>query len=320
MDEPRCTILLEDDVPVDARKYGDIVAPALPELTRLEVKLAVRRGRGIFLENIAVSHARRIAAELGKDGIRAHVLPVVELPALPAPRRVNHLEHHEEILSYAPAATEGREALPWDALLVASLGVVARPRYQEMYGHIRFDAIPAIHQMEGLERDLVRENLILKMESGPPSRELSSKRKPESIFEEIEKKHGFRVQVYADLLTADLGTWLRIPMEEIGYVYLEGAVRMGGAWGFQLLVNDLKDKCAAALPPMALKLLDAADIKELVFLQIEEFNRYTAWCALKRSLWPNAASSSPSPGPPGPPTGGDSSNASPGPEAPSTSS
>jgi hypothetical protein len=88
----------------------------------------------------------------------------------------------------------------------------------------------------------------------------------------------------------------------------------------QFLVDDVRRHAAGAFPEMTLKLLEAADIKELVFPQVEEFTRYTAWVALKRFLWPDAASSSPSPGPRASSTDAGSSNASPGPEAPSTSS
>jgi hypothetical protein len=101
---------------------------------------------------------------------------------------------------------------------------------------------------------------------------------------------------------------------------MEGGVKMGGAWGFQLLANDLRDRCPGALTEMALKLLGASDIKELVFPQVEEFTRYTSWVALKRHLWPTAGTSSPSPEPPEPPTDAGSSNASSAAEPPSTSS
>ena len=128
------------------------------------------------------------------------------------------------------------------------------------------------------------------------------------------------MKVYADLLTADLGLWLRVPLDEIAYVYMAGGVKMGGPWGFQLLVNDLRDKCSTAFTEMTLKLLGATDIREHVFPQIEEYNRYLQWVALKRILWPSAASSSPSPEAPASPTDGGSSNASPAADPPSTSS
>jgi hypothetical protein len=315
----RFAILLEDDVPVDPRKYGALVAPALG-LTQVEARMAVRKGRGIFLENLAEEDARRIAADLVKDGIPARVLSKEELPVLAPLRKVMQLEHGDELLTYIIPGTNEREAVPWEAVDVAQIGVVARPEFKELFGHVPFNMIPAIHKMDGAERELIRENLILKMESKPVDNRIRSEKKRESVFEEIEKKYAGKVKVYADLITADLGLWLRVPLDEIAYVYMQGGVKMGGPWGFQLLVNDIVDKCAGALTEMALKLLEATDIREHVFPQVEEYNRLTQWIALKRVLWPSAATSSPSPEAPGSPTDAGSSNASPAPEPPSTSS
>ncbi|HYE99215.1 MAG TPA: hypothetical protein VEJ18_09910, partial [Planctomycetota bacterium] len=141
----------------------------------------------------------------------------------------------------------------------------------------------------------------------------------DALFEEIDRRWGGKIRVYCDLLTQDLGTWLRIPMDEIAYRFLPGSIRMGGPWGFQHLVNDLRERVPGALTGMTLKLLDVADIKALVFPQVEEFTRYTAGSALTRVLWPTADSSSPSPEPPAPPTDGGSSSASSGPAPSSTS-
>jgi hypothetical protein len=317
--DKRFTILLEEDVRVDPRKYGDFVAPALG-LTKVEARMAVRKGRGVFLENIAEDQARRIADELAKDAIGARVLAADEIPALPPPRKITALEHGEELLTYSVPGTGERESVLWEALIEAHVGVVAKPEFKELFGHVPFRMMPALHKMEGSERELIRENLILKMEGKPIDERPRSEKRPDSIFEEIEQKFGSKVKVYADLVTADLGLWLRVPLDEIAYLYMAGGVRMGGPWGFQMLVTDLREKCAAALTEMTLKLLEATDIREHVFPQIEEYNRYAQWVALKRVLWPSAASSSPSPEAPASPTDGGSSNASPGPEPSSTSS
>jgi len=317
--EKRFTILLEDDVAVDPRKYGALVAPALG-VTVVEAKMAVRKGRGIFLENLAEDQARRLEEELRKDSIRARVVAREEIPALPVVRKSAMLDHGDEMLTFQPPGSSERESIPWDAVLVAQIGIVARPEFKELFGHVPFGMMPAIHKMEGSERELLRENLILKMEGRPADNRLKSEKRPESIFEEIDQRFGTKVKVFADLVTADLGLWLRVAMDEIAYVYMEGGVRMGGAWGFQMFVNDLRSKCAASLTETALKLLEATDIREHVFPQIEEYNRVTQWVSLKRVLWPTAASSSPSPEAPAPPTDADSSTVSPEPGPPSTSS
>ena len=296
MSEERCAILLEEDVPVDPRKYGDLVAPVL-KLTKVEARMAVRRGRGLFLEDLPEEDARRIAAALEKDGIRARVVPRSRMPALPPPRRVNRLERGEEALSCR--TEDGTTSVPWEAILVASCGVVARPECGDYFTQVRFQEVPPIHLLEGREREIVRENLILRMSAAPRDEAHVKRTVPESIFEEIDQKHSDRVRVCLDLVTLDLGTWLRVPMEEVAYAYAAGGVRMGAAWGFQLLVADLREKCAPAFTELTLKLFDAADIRELVFPQIEEFTRYTAWVALKRHLGPDAAAPSPGSAPPG---------------------
>jgi hypothetical protein len=315
--EERCAILLEEDVPVDPRKYGDLVAPLLG-LTKVEARMAVRKGRGLFLENLRDEDARRLADELAKDGIRAHVVPCDRMPVLPPPRKVVHLERGEELLSYR--GDGGATALPWEAIGVASCGVTARPEVGDWFGQVRFADVPPLHRLEGRDREVVRENLILKMSSGAGTGRTPGRPNPDSLFEEIDRRYSDKVRVAFDLVTRDLGTWLRVPLEEMGYVYASGGVKMGGAWGFQLLAADLREKCAPALTEITLKLLGGTDIRELVFPQAEEFARHTAWIAIKRYLWPDAASSSLSPGPPEPPTGGGSSSASSGPGMPSTSS
>jgi hypothetical protein len=317
--EKRFTILLEDDVAVDPRKFGARVAPALG-LTQVEARMAVRKGRGIFLENLTEEHARALCSDLEKESIRARLVAKEDLPVFPAVRKIALLEHGDDLLTYQLPGTQERESVPWDAILVAQLGIVARPEFKDLFGHVPFNMIPAIHKMDGAERELIRENLILKMEGRPADNRLKSEKRPDSIFEEIDQTWGLKMKVFADLLTADLGVWLRVPLDEVAYVYMQGGVKMGGPWGFQLLVNDLVEKCPAALTEMALKLLRATDIREHVYPQVEEYNRLTQWVAIKRVLWPAADSSSPSPEVPESPTDAGSSIASPPPEPPSTSS
>jgi hypothetical protein len=313
------TLILEEDVPVDPRKYGPLVQPALG-VAQIEARMAVRKGRGIFLERLAESHALRIAAELEKDGIRARAVKAEDIPVLPPLARASQVEYSDELLHLLPTDQAERIAVPWEALGVVHVGAIAKPQYKDLFHHVPFQMIPPIHKMEGSERDVVRENLILKM-GNAPERAARRRGNNESIFEEIQAKYGGKVKVAVDLVTADLGTWLRISMDDIAYLRRAGTVKLGEAWGFQLLLKDLREKCEGAFSEMTLKLLGAADIRETVFPAIEEYNRYVAWVAIKRSLWPIAAdSSSPSPEPPASPTDAGSSNASPGPEPPSTSS
>lgn len=287
-----CTILLEEDVAVDPRQYGDRVA-ALFGISRLEARLLVRRGRGIFLENVPEEDARRLAGELLRNGIRSRVIPKDRIPPLPRPMKVTRLEGGGEALSYR--TPDGDAAVPWEAIFVASCGLVARPESGDFFSHVPFVSIPPLRRLEERDREIVRENLILKI-STPPSGEPPKQSAPASVFEEIEQHHAAQVRVYFDLLTEDLGAWLRIPMEEAAYAHAAGQVRMGLSWGFQLLADDLRKKCPSAITEITAKLLEGSEPRALVFPRLEEFTRYTAWTALRRHLGP-ATEAPPPPSP-----------------------
>jgi len=174
------TILLHDDVPVDPRVYGPLVAPMLG-VSVLEARLTVRKGRGILLEGLREEDAKALVARLAADGIHAVAVDASSLPALPPPRKVLQLEHGDDLLGFGDG-----EALPWEAIDVVSIGVVARPEHQELFTHVDFRGVPPIHKLEGAERDLIRENLLLKMSAKP--RGDAPKRKPDAVMEEIDRK------------------------------------------------------------------------------------------------------------------------------------
>lgn len=319
-----CTIVLERDVAVDARKYGKILAPILG-LTELEAKMTIRRGRGIFLEDLPEDDAKRIAGTLVGDGIPARCVRNEELPVLPVARKVTQLERAEGALRFHWPGEPQAAELPWARIDVVSVGAVARPGFQEFFTNVRFEFLPPLHRMEGDAdvRDLLRENVILRM-NAPAARE---PRRPgkrgDSPFDALQSKYGDKMKVYADLLDDAHTAWLRVPMDEISWAHDARSVKLGDVWGFALFHHELASRCAAAFTERSLQLSSGADIKEVVFLQTEEFTRYTAWHAVLHHLgvnpWPSAGSSSPSPEPPEPSTDGGSSKSSPEPAPPSTS-
>jgi hypothetical protein len=313
------TIVLAEDVAVDARRYGDLLAPLLG-ITKIEAKMLVRRGRGILLEDLDGPAAERVMRELESDGVRAWSVKNESLPPMPQPRRVNWGQRSPGALRFKWAGDELLLDLGWNQVGVASVGLVATAEWKDAYAGIRFDAVPGLHRFGGDDgaRELIRENLILRLtapsgESAPAPR---TKKQTDTVFERLATQD--KVKVFVDVVDVDRALWLRFPMEELGYSCEEGGVRFGDAWGMNYLVADLVDRTPKAATEATLKLLGGADIKEVVFLRLEEFNRYTAWNAIRRSL-ACADSSSPSPAPPAPSTDGASSSASPAPAPPSTS-
>jgi hypothetical protein len=318
------TILLRRDVFVDPRRFVDVVAPAIGA-TKLEAKMVIRKGRGIFLENLEEEPAKRIAAALAEAGLENFVVAREEIPTLPAPRKIVQVERTDAALNFRAGGGDALEALPWDAIHLASVGVVARPEYKDHYAHVRFDMIPAFREL-GQEREIVRENLILKMQAAP-RRDEAKPSDGRSAWERIDERHGTKVRVYCDLVTEGLGQWLRASMDDLAYAYPAQSVKLGGCWAIEKLFEDVKRQRLEALSEMTLKILDAGDISELVFTQVEEFNRYTSWAAILRHVrpeekipWAELDTSSPSPEPPGPSTDDGSSKSSPPEDTRSTSS
>ncbi|HEY3226518.1 MAG TPA: hypothetical protein VGK61_05955 [Planctomycetota bacterium] len=315
------TIVLKEDLAADPRKYGALLAPALG-VTVLEAKIAVRRGRGIFLADAPGEDARRIAEALKADGIDSWCIPNDEVPSTAAPRRITDLERAEAALQYRPPGAAKLQALPWESIGTISLGAVALPSYRDRYPGLHFDHFPALHRVEDpATRELLREKVMLRMGESELRRRAAVPVKvradDRSLFEDLQRKHARELKVYADLVTGEGATWLRVPMDEIAY--LPGAgVRFGEAWGFHQLVMELVRRRPGARTEVSRRFEPGTDVNELVFQTTEDFNRYTSWNVIRKILWERDASSSPSPAPRDPRTAGGSSSASPEPEPRST--
>jgi hypothetical protein len=307
-------VLLPDERPLDPRVYGDLVA-ARTGLTKLEARLAVRKGCGILLEGLPEDAARAIVEALAARGIAARGLPVSALPLLPPPQRVVAIEEADGLPLFRAASGESL-AVPWEAFGLVHAGAVVQQEYRQYFENLPFTGMPSFASLEGGERDVLRENMILRMETPPPDRRLSSERRAESVFHDADARFRGKLRVLGDLVTEDLGTRLRVAMDEISWG--SEPDRFGGPAAMKRLSERLRAVAPGAFTPAALRLLSASDIREQVFPDIESYSRSVVWSAWKGIAWPSAGSSSPSPEPPAPPTDAGSSNASPGPDSAST--
>lgn len=304
-------IVLETGARLDPRGIADDVARAL-NLTKIEARMLVRKSRGILAENVPEPSARELQQKLAGLGIACRLVPQAELPRLPLTSRVSFVERSEDFLMFRRGSGGTTEALAWEAIGTVSAGCVVQPGFKELFENIPFSEIPGLHKLEDQDAELIRANLTLRLDHPIPDRPQDpKKRKP--IFDQIVDDHKGKLKAYVDIVTEDLSDWLRIGAEESVYVYNE--VKLGGGWGFKYVMQDLRKHCPeAAFTEVSLKLLQECDIRELVFLDLEEFNRFTAWFAVRKSLWGKSASSSPSAAPADPCTPGDSSTSSPAPD------
>lgn len=315
MERPGFVILLRHDRHVDPRIYGDEVA-ARTGLSKLEARLAVRKGRGVFLEGLSEEAARALAAQLEADGIEARAVPADSLPPLPAPRRITQIEASDDFLTLRTPSGE-EDIVPWEAFGLVHFGaVVQQMEYRQFFEAVPFEMMPALQGMEEAAQQLLKENLILKMDAPPPDRRLKHERAAESAFHAADTRYRGKLRLLGDLVTEDLGTRLRVAMDELAWG--TGEFKIGGPAAMAKLATRLRERRPEVFSEPALRLLDAADIREHVFPDIEEYNRTLAWCAWKGLIWPNAATSSPSPEPPASSTDDGSSKSSPGPGPAST--
>jgi hypothetical protein len=294
-------ILLRDDTVLPARDYGDLVQETLG-IPGLEARLRIRKGRGIFLENLEEEAARTIARRLEGDGIPSDVIDEDRLPELPAPTRVSRIQRNDPTFEVR-TMDEETTSIPWEGIGLVSCGLVARGSYKETHPELRLEGIPGFDKIENeQDREIVRENLILKAESTPGPKRVIGRDRDRTVFEWIEDSEGDRIQVWLDLLTADFGTWLRISMDNVSYAATKGAVQLGACWAFDSVLTQLRKAVPEAFTEMTLKILSERDPTRLLFSQVEAFNRHTRWEAFRKALRlepePPLAESDPSwPGP-----------------------
>ncbi len=315
------TLVLQDDVAVDPRVFGPIVADALG-MNRIEARILVKKSRGIFLEDVPEEPARKVSAALEAAGAPNWCVPNDRLPVLPAPRKVSLFERDSAALKFRSSGAEGAPgAIPWTHVGVVSIGAVALPAYQDHYAGIKFEHMPSLHAMKDdpSARELLREKVMLRM-SDPgirPGADEGPRRKADdrAYWEEFQKKNFKKVRAYADVVAADASDWIRTTLDVVAWVHEPGGVKFGEAYGFTYLAAELARRAPAAHTALSWKFVPGADITPWVFPTEEEFNRYTTWHAYRNAL---AATSSPSPAPPAPPTDGGSSSSSPAPAPSST--
>ena len=272
------TVILEEDVAVDARTMGPDLARILGN-TVLEARLMIRKARGIFLENLPEDQAEDVADLLRINGVGARAVPAGKTPILPSPRRISHVERGQDGLRMVTAGTDDTDTLPWDRVDIISVGVVARPGSEDHFSHVPFEYVPSLQQLDAEDRKTLRERVIQRMDEAP-AREKG--REDRSTYRLLEDGWSEKVRVYADILTPGGEDWLRVSMSDFGYAQDADSVRMGGALGFGLLMKELGARRPEAFTDLTRRIESGENVEGLVFTRIEEFHRYSMWWCLRK--------------------------------------
>ena len=276
------SIILKEDEPVDPRTYGPLLAPALG-VTVLEARMAVRRGSGIFAENLPEDEARRLAQSLQADGIECWCAPSSTLRPLPAPRRATSVLSIEEGLRCALLGQPEPATLPWDRIGVVSIGLVLVPELQEEIAGVRRKDVAAVAKLEREQRDLVRDRLLgvlnridLAHEENAPAASAHH-----YFFDQLRRKESKQLRAFADVVSADGAEWWRIPLEESNF--RDGTER-GPETANYMAAPVLYARRKDAHTDRSRKLFQGGNVERLAFDTMEEFNRHTRWWTWRERL------------------------------------
>lgn len=273
------SVILKDDIAVEPRTYGDLLASALG-ITVVEARMAIRRGGGIFAENLPEERAREVAGRLEADGIACWCVPASALPPLKPPVRATSVEATEEGLRCALLGQGEPRLLPWDAIGSVSIGLVLLPELQEEVAGVRKKDVAAVRRVEQEQRDFVRDRLLAVLtrvdlshqENAPPSGA------HHYFFDQLRRREGMQMKAFADVVSSDGLEWWRLPLEESGF-----AADRGVACNY-LAVPVIYGRSKEAHTDRSRQLLQGGNVERLAFPTMEAFNRYTRWWTYREQL------------------------------------
>jgi len=273
------SVLLKEDVAVDPRTYGAILAPALG-VTVHDARMAVRRGGGILAEDLPEEEARKLAESLEGDGIGCWCAPSSALPPLPPPRRVTRIEATEEGLRCSLLNQPEPSLLAWDRIGAVSLGLVLVPELQEEIAGVRKKDVAAVARREQEQRDLVRDRMLAFLARVDLSHEENAPAAAAHhyFFDQLRRRESKQLKGFVDLVSADGSEWWRLPLDESSF--MDGGAETANYAAVPVIYSRRKE----AHTGRSLQVLQGGNIERLAFHTMEEFNRYTRWWTWRERL------------------------------------
>lgn len=276
-------IVLRKDVRLDVPSIADYYAKAL-DLNVQDVRLVIRKARGIFQEFQEEDRARAIAQALGKVGIEADVIPQANIPKAPTVRRVFNGSVGKSGLELVFHPMKPPVELRWEDVHFVSIGVIATPKYDEVvtakgFGSYSkaFESLP--------HRELV---LTADEETRVKGRALH---KPKLLKGDLDTLYSEHTEGYADLWTYGSTHRFRVSRRDFNYGSLGKRIGKKSWNNFRILVSEIHARAPKALfTKMSKDYMLGAEFYEIIFDNLEEFDRYSRW------FLHQAAGASPQPG------------------------
>jgi hypothetical protein len=280
------SVVLKEDVAVDPRTYGALLAPVLG-LTLVDARMAVRRGSGLVAENLPEEDARRIAAAFEADGLACWCVPSASLPPARAPRRVTAIEALPEGLCCSLQDQPAPQTVPWDRIAAVSIGLVLVPELQEEIAGIRKKDVAVVWRREQEQRDLVRDRLLAALGRVDLAHEENAPAAGAHhyFFDQLRRRESKQMKVFADLAIGNGSELWRISLEDSSFVdRTEDPSDPGPEAANYLAVPVVYARRGEAHTERSRKLFQGGNIERLAFHTMEEFNRYTRWWACRELL------------------------------------
>ncbi|MEK7465987.1 MAG: hypothetical protein AAB074_01115 [Planctomycetota bacterium] len=278
---PSAVILKKDvrlDVPSVARPLADAQG-----LTLNDVRLVVRKARGVFQEHLDDARAKTVAELLNKLGIEAEVVPQAELAKPPRPRSVIGGQLQENAFQAHTSHLRTADPIPWKAIHFMSIGIVATPQYEEFLTSSGFKELPPIWAIDDPEvKDEVRRKLASRA-LRRDQREATDVKERARTKPKLEKKE--LDALYRDQTRGVIELWsfeplkrYRIARHEFCYDGLGARARKTSMDNFRILANDFFARLPhALLTKISKDFLAGAELHEIIFDDEAEFDRYTRW-------------------------------------------
>jgi hypothetical protein len=288
-------VVLKKDVRLDVPSVARPLAEALG-FTLNDVRLVVRKARGIFQENLTEERAKTISDLLNRLGIAATVVAQSELPRPPRQRFIIGGHFDDAAFHAHTSHLRKPDPIPWKNIHFMSIGIVATPQYADFLTSSGFKELPPIWSIDDQEaKDDLRRKLAsraMRRDGGEATQaKEKAKTKPKLDKKELDALYRDQTRGNIDLWSFEpLSRW-RIVRHEFCYDGLGSRAKKTSMDNFRLLANEIYARVPHALCTRISKdYIAGAEIHEILFDDPDEYERYTRWFVHQ------AAGPSPKPG------------------------
>ncbi len=304
MPDERVTLLYTSDLRPEVPRLATVLCSVLG-VTMVDARRMARYGRGIFLENLDPVNAQALLPALKNMGIDCIPVPPSSILRPPKPVRCVLVDPTGDTLRYKISFQRDYEHIPWEAIRLLSVGIIATQQFRNAMTGSLAGALPVIYKVEDPEAKAELRDAIARkagrrsvepaevpkdgppalkheiLEKGEPAQgltELQRKTRERFLRDELDTLYREQTDSYVDLFTIGMSGRYRISRRDFRFDYLGPRARPTSLENFKTLVEDLLFRIPQIeVPPMTEKYRHMTDVRDVVFDTLDEFDRYNTW-------------------------------------------